>query len=435
MTSSVEGPAGFDGVAAVSADWSDTAPWIRFGGRMLAALASGAVLGLAFVLSAPRTPVHGHIIAGSPSIVVRAELDGAIATTLVQLGEFVEAGQTLLLLDDLGAQASAAALDAEMLSDRIQEARLLAELDLSDAFAAPTDVAGSTSDIARVVSEQTAALHERRDARVERRQRLSARLTAANGAASDLDKKLIAKLRERDLNEREMSAIGPLYANGIANPQRIGDLQRRSVKIGSDIAALKTKLALAAADRSEIETQLASVDQRFRELAADELQRLRVRMLEHEVARSQIGERAEQVAITSPAAGYVEKFPAGLGAKIVRGEPIVEISPGGGGFSVAAPVAPDVAIGRGSPVTVLVKARGGLAPVRFAGRVRTVSAQPGATATIDVSRGEAMRRSDVLTPAPGDPAEIVYDAPRAVYLSAIVWPAASPDLLRTTLDE
>jgi multidrug resistance efflux pump len=431
MTASPDALQDAAGAAAFAVDWSDTSPWVRFGGRMSALLLlSGALFGVIAAGGEPAAVRQGQVIADEPAGIARATVDGAIAALLVRSGDYVKAGQILMELEDVNARAERAGLDVRLLDYRIQEARLVAEIEMRDNFETPKSINPAEPEAARVIAEQTNLMSTRRDARADGRNRLEARIAELEAIVAGDELRLSELIQERDLNEREMSAIGPLFdRGGGANPQRVGDLQRRSVRIGADIAAAKKSRAQAKADLAEIASQRAAADGRFQDLARDELHRLRSKIkVDEEALRSLSRRQSTAAAVTAPASGFVEVLSAAIvGNTVADGEPLAEVRAADAGFVVAAPVETETTA-PGEVAAIMLRARGDSAPARFVGRVRSVAPRPGATggltALIDVPRDEAAKHNGAGQIAPATAVDVTFRDARAKPLLARLAPWA-----------
>lgn len=406
---------GYDDLASTPADWSSTDPWVRFGARAIAALCAGGLFAT-FILYSPTSVVRaGTVVAQGAAQPATSTYAGVVMKILVRDGDFIEAGQPLLVLDDAEARAGVAAATARLTGYAIQEARLTAERDLKDSFEAPANIDAADVETATLVAAERAVFEERREARSDRHKALARRLPQIERELADVAARLAKLQKDRDQNEREMSTLGAAF-NGAAaaNPQRVGNLQRESVRIGGEISAAKTDVAKLKGARAEVESLLSQASKAYSQEAAEALAHLTSLIAEAKDAKSALDRRiAAAGVVTAPATGTIYALAAPpVGASVQQGDVLAQILPGDGGLLVSVRLTRDAAgnVMEGAAASVRLPSSFANATPWLSGRVRSVSSEQGGDATaialIQVPRSETGRELPAL---PGAPVEVVFD--------------------------
>ncbi|MGQ0456755.1 MAG: HlyD family secretion protein [Hyphomicrobium sp.] len=415
MKLSVGQRTGYDDVASTPTDWSSTDPWVRFGARAIVALFAGGLFAT-FILSSPTTVIRtGTVVAQGAPQPAPSTYSGVVMKILIQDGDFVEAGQPILVLDDAEARAGVAATASRLTAYAIQEARLTAERDLKDAFQPPATIDSADVETASLVAAERAVFEERRAARSDRHKSLARRLPQVERELAEATARLAKLQKDRDQNERELSALGAAF-NGAAaaNPQRVGALQRESVRIGADLSAARTEAAKLKGARAEVESLLAQSSKQYSIEATEALAHLRSLIAEATDAKSALDRRiAAAGVVTAPSTGTIHALAAPpVGDSVQQGDVLAQILPGDGGLLVSVRLTRDSSgdVAEGAAASVRLPSSFASAAPWLPGRVRSVSSDPGAdaaaTALIAVPRSETGRGTPAL---PGAPVEVVFE--------------------------
>ncbi|MFN0218683.1 MAG: HlyD family efflux transporter periplasmic adaptor subunit [Hyphomicrobium sp.] len=423
-------------VAATPTDWSATEPWVRFGVRAIAALCAGTLFGV-LIVSRPAAVVRtGIIVAESEALAVPSTFAGVVMKLLVSDGDFVQTGQPLMVLDDTNARTGLVTATSRLEAYAIQEARLTAEQLGENTFEPPASIDVANVETAKIVAAERALFDGRRAARADRQKALSRRLPQIDRDIAEAAARLVKLQKDRDQNEREMSVLGTSNGGAVANPQRVGNLQRESVRIGSDIGGLKTEIAKLKGARAEVESLLSQSGKQYAQLAAEELQSLQPLIAEATEAKAALDKRiAAAGVVASPVTGTVQGFVAPpVGASVQQGDVLAHIQPGDGGLLVSVRIARETTsdITEGAPATVRLPSSFASAAPWLAGRVRSVSSETGGVenavgeviALIAVPRDEAQRGARGASAAPGAPVEVAFATPETAPPSVAMTPVS-----------
>ena len=348
------------GVAAVALFFGGFAAWSALAPLETAAIAPGALS-----------------VSGKRKTVQHLE-GGIVADIRIAEGDRVEAGETLVVLDDTQTRATVSDLEAKHRSEAALKARLEAERDglaevrypqwLREAAASHGGGLLATQD--RIFAARARTLANRASIHDQRIAQLREEIVGLTeeGAAQE---------RELDLLAEDRDAVRSLVETGAATRTRlrafereIAELTGRRARNRAFVARAEQRIGetrlmiaeLGNAHRNEVVAELREVDERLSELAE------RLRAARDVLARTRIA---------APVAGTVVDLRIFTrGGVIGRGQPLMDIVPAGGTLVIEAHVNPtDIdSVWPELPAQVRLTAFSQLTTPTLAGTVLRVSA-------------------------------------------------------------
>jgi HlyD family secretion protein len=356
----------------------------------------------------------------------------------------VKEGDVLLRIDDTQARANLAATNAKFAEFAIQEARLVAERDRKDHFDPPASVDLSTDDNAKLVAAQKALFEARRTTYLGQQKVLNQKITQAESELAGAVDQLASRNKELGLNEKELSTVKPLFDKGFVNQQRIGPLERESVRIRGDISNLKADVAKLKSARSEAEARLAQADKEYSQQAAEDLQKAQTGLSEQTETRKALADKLSRTEIRAPAAGIVHALAVHTeGGVIQPGGTVLQIIPENRKLLIEAKITPhDIdKVHPDQEATVRFSSFDSHVTPRLHGVVKKVSAAEIAdkegktffTTEIEVSPTELMKLETGQHLIPGMPAEVYLATQSRSILSYFLKPLT--DMLARTFRE
>lgn len=255
---------------------------------------------------------------------------GIVRQVLVKEGDRVEAGATLIQLDETRPSAELFALANRLLSARAQEARFAAE-EAQGAkleFSSELIASARSQNANAVLQDQFELFRTRRQALQERLAALDKRRTQLARQAAALQSEADAASRQLPLAQQELDDYRKLYDQGYGLKNRVFALER-------SIEQLKGQVARSAADRAEAEAALEATAMEQNQTLKEFVQNAAQKRLESKQEVLEAGERIKvvqdaltRVQIRSPAAGRVFNLRKhGVGAVVAPGEVVLEIVP------------------------------------------------------------------------------------------------------------
>ncbi|MCS6853867.1 MAG: HlyD family type I secretion periplasmic adaptor subunit [Elioraea sp.] len=255
---------------------------------------------------------------------------GIVREILVRDGDRVRAGQTLVRLDDIQADAQLAALAAQRLALLAQDARLAAERAGAREIAWPGELLAASSDprVADLLAGQTALFSARSIAFESGQAVLQARADQLRAQADAASGQIASMERQVALIREEMAAVAELLRLGLERRPRLLALQRAEASLIGNRADLAAQVAKAEAGVAETLAQLqAQRDARAADLSKEQRE-VRDRLVEVEERLRQARDIALRREIVAPVAGTVLNLRVFSPGQVVRpGEPVLEIVP------------------------------------------------------------------------------------------------------------
>jgi HlyD family secretion protein len=325
-----------------------------FAGTVGIALLFGGVGGWAAT-----TELSGAVIAAGIFVVdgnvkkVQHPTGGIVAELLVNEGQAVQAGDTILRLDATVAQANLAAASRSLDYLYARQARLEAERDGSPSVETPGILFERlTAETAEsVMASERRLFYDRRVSRDGQKARLREQVLQLREQIGGVDVQQRAKAEEIELIGKELEGLRRLYEIGGITMSQVNALQRNSARLRGERGQLIASIASAKGRISEIELQLLQVDQTMRaEVAAErrDVENEQAKLVEQEVTAL---DQLKHIEIKAPIGGTVHQLAVHtIGGVITPAETLMQIVPGESALTVEARVAPQdidqIAIGQ-----------------------------------------------------------------------------------------
>lgn len=331
---------------ALPADISAAAKTARLGLWIIALGLGGFILWASLAPLAQGVAGNGTVVVAGERKTVQALTGGAVDDILVREGDHVQAGQLLIQLNTVQAQAQLEVALGQWFSARSSEARLSAERHGLRTIDWPQDLLTHQTDprAKRNMELQNNLFETRRDELSSRQQilenqaaSLQEQLRSYEQIKSHLDTQL-------DYQRKELAGLRQLAAEGYVPRNRLFEAERNSAQLSaqltsgiSDIGKTRQSIAesklqalqLQQSFRIEAESQLASVAAEASSLEE------RIKALEFEVSNA---------AIRAPVAGQVIGLAVHTeGGVIPAAQKLMDIVPRGSAWIIKAKFEPLVA--------------------------------------------------------------------------------------------
>lgn len=255
---------------------------------------------------------------------------GIVREILVRDGDRVRAGQPMIRLDDIQADAQLAALAAQRLALLAQDARLAAERANAREIAWPRDLLELSSDprVADLLAGQTALFSSRLVAFESAQAVLQARADQLRAQAEAARGQIASMERQIALIREEMAGVAELLRLGLERRPRLLALQRAEASLIGNREDLAAQVVKAEAGLAETLAQLqAQADARAAEVSKEQRE-VRDRLVEVEERLRQARDIAVRRDIVAPVAGTVLNLRVFAPGQVVRpGDAVLEIVP------------------------------------------------------------------------------------------------------------
>jgi len=266
---------------------------------------------------------EGRVIPAGRSQIIQHLEGGIVRAVLVQEGQAVQAGQTLVELSDIQARSSLGQDRTKVAALRGREARLLAELNGLDAIVFPADL--TDPDVLRAESDAWRARHARlgEEVRVLRNQGAQKR--------GEIDESISRRknlLAEQEVAQEQLRMIEGLKRKGAASEMEVLDNRSRLQRIGSQIAEAEAAIPRLRAAQAEAESRVSEVLARFRADASSELTQVRADLEKSGLELGASADRLERNRVRAPVSGFINRLAVTTVGGVVRpGEVLMEITP------------------------------------------------------------------------------------------------------------
>ncbi|MBK8176038.1 MAG: HlyD family type I secretion periplasmic adaptor subunit [Rhodospirillales bacterium] len=361
---------------------------------------------------------------------------GIIREIRVKEGDKVQAGDVLVVLAGVGAEAEAGQLTKRLQSLAATEARLDAERTNSKAidFSHPSLSDRSDPDVQDAIQQQVNQFTARKENDQSQQAILAQRVAQLQQQIVGAEKQLVSVRRQNELIHEEIVVVKDMYEKGYEKKSRLLALQRTEADLLGQEGQLLSQVARSKEQIGETELQVANVKIKRKEDIDQQLSETQARRFETEQQLKEALDRMARSTIMAPVSGTVldVKFKT-TGGVIRPGEEVMTIVPDKDNLVIDAKVSThdidDVHAGQHAYVIFPSFSQRNLH--RIDARVRFVSAdafedertqQHYYTAKIEIDREQLKRLDPNVELTPGMPAEAFITTKDRTLLDYIIQP-------------
>lgn len=318
--------------------------------NLLAALSAVLLLGGTAAAWSVYVPLDGAVVAAGIVVVesnlrkVQHPTGGVVGALHVREGQFVEAGDILLRLDDTTTRASLRIVLNELVAYRARLARLRAERDGSPEPVFPEDLleqALSEEEVAEVLEGERAVFKARAGTRAGQKQQLGERIKQLKDEISGLNEQMDALTKQLVVAREELDELGALHMRGLAQKPRITALRREIFGKEGTVGEIKAKIAQSLGKIAETELQVIQLDRDLANEVAKEIRDVEMRIAELGERRTAAEDQLKRVDIPAPISGIVHQLNVHtIGGVVTASEPIMLIVPAADNLIVEARINP-----------------------------------------------------------------------------------------------
>lgn len=359
---------------------------------------------------------------------------GIVREIFVREGDDVAAGQKLISLERAATDSSLQSLEARLLGLLETEARLVAERDgAARLMLRPgyEDIA-QRGDVKSALASQEALMQARLDSRTTQARILRQRIEQLNTRIAGMTSEIAAKDDQIALVEDEIQRFETLMERGQTVITRVLALKRDRSRLQGEKDGLTSDIAATQVQIGEARSEIARLEQDYREGILTELRDIQSGIAELAEQRNGLLDRSGRLDITAPRAGRVIGVRAHtIGGVINPSEPIMYIVPENDRLVARVRINPaDIdKIAPGQSATLRFSAFSQRDTPNFTGSVTTVSAD----ALVDEATGQSYYQATVALPdsalgnpdfrlVPGMPVEVMLRTESRNVLSYLVKP-------------
>lgn len=232
---------------------------------------------------------------------------GIIRTVHVKDGDRVREGDPLVTLDDAQARASWDLLNAQFMSLRALEARLIAERDGLPAVLFPEDLrtAQDNAEAVQVMDGQKALLEKRRRALETRTAILNQRITQLQVEIDSLTSQMASTDRQIALVSDEEATVRRLVNQGLERKPRLQSLEREHARLKGQRDQEAGGIARAQQQIGEAQYEIVGLENQFQTEVAAELRETQTRLADLRERLSASSDVLKRQVVVAPISGVV----------------------------------------------------------------------------------------------------------------------------------
>lgn len=283
------------------------------------------------------TNITGAIIAGGQIEVEQSRqvvqhLDGGIVDkVLVEEGDQIVAGDTMIELDSSELSSEMTIVEGQLYELMARVGRLIAERDDADSIRFNDEllaVAQERPDIAELIQGQQRLFEARKVSLARESEQLEKRREQIESQVEGVDAQIAAYGEQLSLIKKELKDQQSLFEKGLAQASRVLSLQREQADLQGSIGELTASRAEALGRVTEIEIEVLKLGTRRREEAITQLRDLEYNVVELVERRLSLGERLARLEIKAPVSGIVYGMVVNTPRSVVKpAEPVAYIVP------------------------------------------------------------------------------------------------------------
>src|SRR6056297_297204 len=271
-------------------------------------------------------------------------LEGGIVTELlVDEADHVEQGDVLIRLNSIEAQSNRSMLETRAKISEIVEARLRAELTLTEEIELPEgfDLENAPPDVKEAYANQKGIFEDRRSILNSQVDILASRIEQTKEQIEGLQLQKSA-MERRLANYKELvDRMTSGQEQGLVQTNILSQRMDEYIQIEADLGNIISQIAQAKNTISESELQSLQVRQEYRERANTELETIKSEVAEVSERLKVASDVLSRTEIRAPASGSVQNLKVHTVGSVIRpGDVLMEIVPKDEKFIITARVAP-----------------------------------------------------------------------------------------------
>jgi HlyD family secretion protein len=288
-----------------------------FGGWAVAARISGAVI------------ATGQIEVDQNRQVIQHPDGGVVAEILVEEGQQVEAGDTLIRLDPDDLQSELTVVEGQLYELMARRGRMEAERDgAADITFDPELVANATTDIASVMEEEIRLFEIRRTNADAEKAQLAKRGDQIADQIEGIEAQQLSVERQIELIDRELTDKRSLLDSGLIQASTVLALEREAANLQGRAGELAASKAQAEGRITELDLEILAIDETRREEALTRLRDLQYNESELGERRRALIRQLDRLDIRAPVSGVIYGKTVFAPRSVIRAaDPVMYIVP------------------------------------------------------------------------------------------------------------
>jgi len=306
-------------------------------GPLIIGLAALVLLVGGFGTWAATTNISGAIVASGQIQVERNRQvvqhpdGGVVAEILVDEGDTVEAGQTMIRLDPTLLLSELTIIEGQYFELVARRGRLQAERDGKDEISFDEIVLAQADldpEVAELVEGQRNLFFARRDTVAREIEQLAKRRDQIGNQVDGIAAQQTALASQLSLIERELADQQSLLDRGLAQASRVLALQREEARLSGSVGDMTAQTAQAEGRMTEIDIEILKLETTRREEAITQLRDMQYRERELAEQRLSLIEQLKRLDITAPVSGVIYGLTVFAPRSVIRpADPVLFLVP------------------------------------------------------------------------------------------------------------
>ncbi len=243
-------------------------------GIIVIAVGFGGFFSWAFTAELDSAAVaSGSVIVDSRKKVVNHFEGGILKKLLVEEGDRVKAGQTLMLLDGTRSESELGQLRGERYGLIAKLARLRAEQSGRGEIDFPEQILNAEQDyVADILLDEKRLFGKRNEVYDAKRNAQAKQIEQFDAEARALESQINARTRQEKLVAEQLKGIRQLAEKGFATRTQLVEIENNWSDLVGDMGEFKAQKAAAEQQKAEAEINLASIEMEWQSDIATEIQ-------------------------------------------------------------------------------------------------------------------------------------------------------------------
>lgn len=363
-------------------------------------------------------------------------MDGGIVSAIhVKEGDFVEAGQDLIRLDQLQPRAALEIQSATVVTQSAVLARIEAEASGRPSIAFPEllTTRRAEPDIDQLLTSQEHLFEARRHANATQIATIREQIKQAKSQVDIFQGQANAAAEQYRMVNEELGPKQQLYDKGYATNAAVMQLKRAATAFLSQQQEFTGHVGRLQHLVSQLDSQIAQIESDYRLKLAQELEDARNKLADARERQRVAADILVRTDIRAPVSGHVLGLAVNtVGGVVAKGEKLLEIVPAESGIVIKAQLRPSDAIdvheGMRAELRLMTAQGRKLPMVHGVVRNRSADARPDAEnqglffdISVDVDPAELIALGD-LKLTPGTPVEVIIPTGSRTVLEYILEP-------------
>jgi HlyD family secretion protein len=290
-----------------------------FGTRAVTANIAGAIIS------------QGSVAVESNRQVVQHPDGGVVVEILTREGDRVEAGDTLIRLDETVPASNRQILSDQLMDVVARATRLRAERDGLEDLVFPdmlVEAAATDEEVAEMIEGQRNLFEARRLSLEQGTEQLTRRKAQIDNQIDGITAQQGALDTQLEFLREELEAQQALLGRGLAQAPRVLSLQREEARLMGQAGEFAASVAELQGQQTQIDLEILSIQNTAREEAIAELRDLSAREIELDEQLRALDDQLSRLAVTAPVSGVVYDMQVFAERSVIRpADPVLYIVP------------------------------------------------------------------------------------------------------------